>query len=156
MSKHKSTELAGGFNHSLYVDTDLMIANVAANDLSSTIAAFGIPAGGIVTGVCVHQITPFAGGSTNAELTIQVGDGDDPNGYIISTDYFSGADTATVFNTGAYFNDGTTDNVINGKVYTAADTIDILIQPDVTVAGMSVGAFLVCANILDPGSYVPS
>lgn len=34
--------------------------------------------------------------------------------------------TAPVINTGAFFNDSTTDNVINGKTFAAADTVDFV------------------------------
>lgn len=155
MGKHTSNELIGGFNHSLYVDTDLLIANADTAGTEATIEAFGIPAGGIVTDVCVHQITAFDGGG-NGQAQIILGDGDDTNGYITVVDYFSGGDTDTVLNTGAYFNDGTTANTINGKVYQSADTLDVILGVDVSLSAMSTGAFLVCANIMDPAAYVPS
>ena len=79
-----------------------------------------IPAGFVVLHVALEVIT-----ACNATVTLIVGDGTDPNGYITSTDATSVAVTAQ---NGAY----TTGTP---KLYTSADTIDVTVEVAATTAG---------------------
>ncbi len=70
-------------------------------------------------------VTAFDDSGSGDDLTITVGDGDDADGYLTAADiHVDATEISYVANTGALL-----DNE-NGKVYTAADTIDILFSPD--------------------------
>lgn len=88
--------------------------NLAAADVAEVVA---IPAGFWVHQVLVEVLTTDDSGHK-----FEVGDGTDPNGYVTATE---GAADATAFirGNGAYV-DATAAGV--GKLYTAADTIDVL------------------------------
>lgn len=76
-----------------------------------TMAVLNIPAGTVVHNVVLEVITVEA----TATPTINVGDGSDPNGWV------AGASTATaakLLGAGAYV-------VAGGKLYAAADTLDL-------------------------------
>jgi len=110
-------------------------ATYADNDT----ATFTIPvkAGQAVELVGVKLVTAFNDSGAGDELNVEVGDGSDPDGFIstaaLHTDQ---TEISYVANTGAYFvaEAGTTDpsNATNHKLYTADDTIDILVTPNVS------------------------
>lgn len=161
MSRVSLSGVLGGFTHAKIIDVEDIIAQSSSGDASITFNAIGIPAGGVVTNVALHLITPFAGGA-NVAVTVIAGDGTDPDGFVASQDYISGGDTGTAFCSGAYFT-GTDDNavsggdatanVVKGKVYSSADTIDVKITPDDEIQDLTAGKFVVLAAILDPASY---
>lgn len=104
-------------------------------------ATFAIPvkAGEIVEAVTVSLKTAFDDSGAGGELNILVGDGSDADGFITTAQlHVDDTEISYVYNTGAYFvgEAGTTDpaNATNGKLYTADDTIDILLVPDVSSA----------------------
>jgi hypothetical protein len=73
----------------------------------------------------VKLVTAFDDSGSGDDLTITIGDGDDADGYITAADIHTDAtEISYVANTGALL-----DNE-NGKVYTSADTVDILFSPD--------------------------
>jgi hypothetical protein len=161
MSRVSLSGVLGGFTHAKIIDVEDIIAQSSFGDASITFNAIGIPAGGVVTNVALHLVTPFAGGA-NADVFVEVGDGSDVNGFILSQNYFEGGDTGTAFCSGVYFRGtdnnavsggDTTYNVIKGKVYASADTIDVLITPDDEIQDLTAGKFIVLATILDPASY---
>jgi hypothetical protein len=106
-----------------------MTKRVTADDLTNTgvastqtISLFEIPADGIVEKVGFYLNTNFDGASSS-DLAVIVGDASDDNGFIVSaTIHEDGTAVSSKLNTGAYFNDLTTDNVVNQKVYDAAST----------------------------------
>ena len=92
-------------------------------------------AGEIVEAVGVKLITAFDDSGAGDELAVEVGDGDDANGFVTTADLHTDQTEITyVYNTGIYFigEAGTTDpvNATNGKLYLEDDTIDILITPN--------------------------
>lgn len=103
-------------------------------------ATFQIPvySGESVRAVSVKLVTAFNDSGGGDELNVEVGDGTDPNGYITTAPIHTDQTEISVISTddatysGAYFNDLTTDNVINGKIYTSDDTIDVLLTPNVS------------------------
>ena len=103
-------------------------------------ATFTVPveAGEVVTRIGVQLLEAFDDSGSGDELNVEVGDGSDANGYITSAPIHADQTEISIISTddasysGAYFNDGTTDNTINGKLYASADTIDILITPNVS------------------------
>lgn len=161
MSKNSLNGLLGGFTHARIIDVDDVIANANTGDTASTISAFGIPAGAVVKDVALSLVTAFAGGA-NTRVHINAGDGTNPDGFVVQQDYFGGGDTGTSFNSGAYFvgtdnnvesGGDTTSNVVNGKTYFGADTLDVVITPDSAVSTLTAGKFIVCANIMNPQAY---
>lgn len=108
------------------VETTIKYSDISAAATTNTIEAIQLPIYGIVKAVTYVLDTEFDGGATS-ELTIQIGDGTDPNGYIEAKSVHADATAvATSLVDGLYLNDSTTDNVINGKQYAAADTLDVL------------------------------
>ena len=129
MPKLTINENPGGFTDELTISfEDFSVANAGtlADDATKTFT-YAIPAGSLVTKCSAKLITAFDDSGSGDELNVEVGDGDDPNGYLTSAALHTDQTEITyVANTGALL-----DNE-NGKVYTAADTIDILFTPDVS------------------------
>lgn len=89
----------------------------------TTVQAIDVPAKTLVTEVTLIITTAFAGGTPS----LDVGDGADVDGWVDTTDITEG--TAASYrgdptNTGAYSDDG--------KYYTAADTIDVVLSASLT------------------------
>ena len=127
MAKLTINEATKGFTDELVIDfNDFSVANAGTlADRATKTFTYTIPAGSLVTKCSAKLITAFNDSGSGDDLTITVGDGDDADGYL--TDAGINADATEisyVANTGALL-----DNE-NGKVYTAADTIDILFSPD--------------------------
>jgi len=129
MSKLTINENPGGFTDELVITfDDFSVANAGtlADDATKTFT-YAIPAGSLVTKVSAKLVTAFDDSGSGDELNVEVGDGDDPNGYITSAALHTDQTEITyVANTGALL------DTENGKVYAAADTIDILFTPDVS------------------------
>lgn len=128
---------------------------IEANELTAaatteTIEAIQIPAYGIVQQVAYYLVEEFDGGATS-ELTVQIGDGTDPNGYITAQSVHADATAVTSeIVDGAYLNDSTTANVVNGKQYTSADTIDVLFTATgANVSVLTAGKIRVVVSYLD-------
>lgn len=127
MAKLTINEAATGFTDELVIDfNDFSVANAGTlADRATKTFTYTIPAGSLVTKCSAKLVTAFNDSGSGDDLTIVVGDGDDADGYLASADIHVDATEITyVANSGALL-----DNE-NGKVYTAADTIDILFSPD--------------------------
>jgi hypothetical protein len=117
--------------------SDIVAAGTYADNDTAT---FTIPvkAGEVVTRIGVKLETAFNDSGAGDELNVEVGDGSDANGYITTAALHTDQTEISIISTddatysGAYLNDGTTDNTINGKLYTSDDTIDILLTPNVS------------------------
>jgi hypothetical protein len=95
-------------------------------------ATFTIPvlAGEFIEGVGVKLVTAFDDSGAGDELNVEVGDGADPNGYITSAQiHVDATEISSVANTGALVVGG---SGARGKLYTANDTVDILLTPNVS------------------------
>ena len=129
MGKLTINENPQGFTDELTITfEDFSVANAGtlADDATKTFT-YVIPAGSLVTKASAKLVTAFDDSGGGDELNVEVGDGDDPNGYITSANLHTDQTEITyVANNGALL-----DNE-NGKVYTAADTIDIKFTPDVS------------------------
>ena len=94
-------------------------SNLAAADV---IQAITVKAGEMVCSVSAKIIT-----ACSAAMTATIGDGDDPDGYVTSVALNGTAGTVTS-TVGALLQGGTTPFAISqGKVYSAADTIDLVL-----------------------------
>lgn len=94
-------------------------SNLAAADV---IKAVTVKAGEMVIGCSAKIIT-----ACSAAMTATIGDGDDPDGYVTSVSLNGTAGTVTS-TTGALLQSGTTPYAITqGKVYSAEDTIDLVL-----------------------------
>ena len=94
-------------------------SNLAATDV---IQAITVKAGEMVIGCSAKIIT-----ACSAAMTATIGDGDDPDGYVTSVSLNGTAGTVTS-TTGALLQGGTTPFAITqGKVYSADDTIDLVL-----------------------------
>ena len=94
-------------------------SNLAATDV---IQAVTVKAGEMVCSVSAKIIT-----ACSAAMTATIGDGDDPDGYVTSVSLNGTAGTVTS-TTGALLQGGTTPFAITqGKVYSADDTIDLVL-----------------------------
>jgi hypothetical protein len=132
------------------VETVIKYSDLSAAATTETYEAIQIPAYGIVKQVTYVLDTEFDGGATS-ELTIQIGDGTDPNGYIEAKSVH--ADATAVFTSimdGEYGTDGTTDNVVNSTQYATADTIDVLFTATgANVSALTAGQLRVIVEYLD-------
>jgi len=139
---------SGGINKT--AEVTLKYSDIPATATTANVETISIPIHGIVKDVTYVVDTEFDGGATS-ELTIQIGDGVDPNGYITAKSvHVDGTAVLSSMIDGAYLNDGTTNNTVNGKQYAAADTIDVLFT--VTGANTSVltsGSLRVIVHYLD-------
>ena len=94
-------------------------SNLAATDV---IKAVTVKAGEMVIGCSAKIIT-----ACSAAMTATIGDGDDADGYVTSVSLNGTAGTVTS-TTGALLQSGTTPFAITqGKVYSAEDTIDLVL-----------------------------
>jgi hypothetical protein len=94
-------------------------------------ASFTIPvsAGDTVLSASVKLIAAFTDSGSGDELNVEVGDGADADGYIATAQlHDSATEISTVYGTGDLL-DGTTSYF---KHYTADDTLDILVTPNVS------------------------
>jgi len=91
-------------------------------DANSTVVAVDIPANTIIPpqGVWVEIVTVFAGGTPS----LDVGDGDDDDGWCDTT-------AITETTVGSYADVDAAYNV-TGKLYTSADTIDVVVATGAT------------------------
>tara|TARA_Y100001938_G_C8075732_1_gene425938 strand:+ start:435 stop:899 length:465 start_codon:yes stop_codon:yes gene_type:complete len=127
MPKLTINENPGGFTDELVITfDDFSVANAGTlADRATKTFTYAIPAGSLVTKVSAKLVTAFNDSGSGDDLTITVGDGDAANGFLTAADIHTDASEITyVANTGSLL-----DNE-NGKVYTTADTIDILFSPD--------------------------
>lgn len=94
-------------------------SNLAATDV---IKAITVKAGEMVCSVSAKIIT-----ACSAAMTATIGDGDDPDGYVTSVSLNGTASTVTS-TVGALLQSGMTPFAITqGKVYSADDTIDLVL-----------------------------
>lgn len=94
-------------------------SNLAATDV---IKAITVKAGEMVCSVSAKIIT-----ACSAAMTATIGDGDDPDGYVTSVSLNGTASTVTS-TVGALLQSGVTPFAITqGKVYSADDTIDLVL-----------------------------
>jgi hypothetical protein len=135
-SQAANNEVGRGWTHVGTVKYTDFINNPSTTDgdtLTFPIAA--IPQYSIVESVGFRLVTPFNDDAGGASLTLQLGDTGDDNGFVTSTElHLDGTEVFIAANTGEYFtgtDDGTdvTANVIKGKTYTTANTLEALFTP---------------------------
>ena len=133
-----TAHVAAGINKVSSVTVELNFATItterAAAGLTALAAAdvlevIKVPANTLVTHVALN-VTTAEGGT----LTVDVGDGDNPDGYL---------DGVNANATAAYLTVAGTDAFEAGKFYTAADTIDIVLNNAADAAVMKLTAVMV-------------
>jgi len=133
-----AAHVAAGINRVSSVTVDLDFAAITTARAAAGLTALGaadilevikVPAQTLVTNV-VLEVTTAEGGT----LTLDVGDGDNPDGYL---DGVNGNATA------AYISVAGTDAFEQGKYYTAADTIDVVTVNAADAAVMKLTAVMV-------------
>ena len=133
-----TAHVAAGINKVSSVTVELNFATItterAAAGLTALAAAdvlevIKVPANTLVTHVALN-VTTAEGGT----LTVDVGDGDNPDGYL---------DGVNANATAAYLTVAGTDAFEAGKFYTAADTIDIVLNNAADAAVMTLTAVMV-------------
>ncbi|MFQ5592335.1 MAG: hypothetical protein ACE5HE_14330 [Phycisphaerae bacterium] len=128
----RSTEVGGRARR-------LVSRAITEDDTNTTVHAITVPAGSFVPpyGVTLYVAEVFAGGTPS----LDVGDGSDTDGWVDTTDVTettAGCYSGTEANTGAY--------AATGKVYTAEDTIDVVVS-----ASLTGGTAYVIADVQDIG-----
>ena len=111
------------------ITTDRAAAGLTALTSADILEVIRVPANTLVTNVALN-VTTAEGGT----LTVDVGDGDNPDGYI---------DGVNANATAAYLTVAGTDAFEAGKYYTAADTIDIVLNNAADAAVMTLTAVMV-------------
>ena len=116
---------------------------ITASDTGTTVAILDVPAHTLIPayGVVAVITTWWAGGTES----LDVGDGTDPDGWIDSTDVTetgTGTFAGTEANTGAY--------AVAGKYYSAADTIDAVVNASLTAGEAYVFAYMIdVSDVID-------
>ena len=133
-----NNEVGRGWTHVARIDYQDFVKNPSADDGDTlTFPVIGIPANSIVESVGYRLVTAFndPAGVGGSSLTVQLGDTGDADGYVTAkelhldgTEVFIGANDGEYF-TGTDSGTHTTANVIKGKTYTSADTIEALFTP---------------------------
>ena len=111
------------------ITTERAAAQLTALTSADVLEVIRVPANTLVTHVALN-VTTAEGGT----LTVDVGDGADPDGYL---------DGVNANTTAAYLTVAGTDAFEAGKYYTAADTIDVKINNAADVAVMTLTAVMV-------------
>lgn len=133
-----AAHVAAGINKVSAVTVELNFATITAERAAAGLTALGatdvlevirIPANTLVTNVAL-EVTTAEGGT----LTIDVGDGDDPDGFLDGVNANTAAAYIPVAGTAAYE---------QGKYYTAADTIDVTTVNAADAAVMKLTAIMV-------------
>ena len=134
-----AAHVAKGINKVSTVSVDLNFATITTERAAAGLTALAatdvlevirVPANTLVTHVALN-VTTAEGGT----LTIDVGDGTDPDGYLDGVN----ANTAA-----AYITDGGSAAALgHGKFYTAADTIDVTTVNAADTAVMTLTAVMV-------------
>ncbi len=109
-------------------------------DTNTTVAILDVPAGTFIPphGIAIVVETAFAGGTES----IDVGDGDDPDGWIDST--------AITEVTPATYADVDAAYAEAGKYYSAADTIDAVVSASLTAGEAYVFVYMLSvADVFD-------
>lgn len=152
-----NNEVGRGWTHKVEIDFNDFVANPSATDGDTlTFACFTIPAYATVTDVGFRLVTAFDDSGGGSSLTVILGDEDDDNGYVTSKQiHVDGSEVFVGVNDGAYFQGtdsgaATTSNVIKGKTYTAAKTVEALFTPSgYKLDECTQGKIVVWANIID-------
>ena len=111
------------------ITTERAAAGLTALTATDVLEVIKVPANTLVTNVALN-VTTAEGGT----LTIDVGDGDDPDGFLDGVDANATAAYIPVAGTAAYE---------QGKYYTAADTIDVTTVNAADAAVMTLTAIMV-------------
>tara|TARA_B100002019_G_scaffold292885_1_gene317626 strand:+ start:4183 stop:4638 length:456 start_codon:yes stop_codon:yes gene_type:complete len=111
------------------ITTERAAAGLTALTSADILEVIKVPAQTLVTHVAL-EVTTAEGGT----LTVDVGDGDNPDGYIDGVNANAAAAYITVAGTDAYE---------QGRFYTAADTIDIVLNNAADAAVMKLTAVMV-------------
>ena len=111
------------------ITTERAAAGLTALTSADVLEVIRVPANTLVTNVALN-VTTAEGGT----LTVDVGDGDNPDGYL---------DGVNANATAAYLTVAGTDAFEAGKYYTAADTIDIVLNNAADAAVMTLTAVMV-------------
>lgn len=109
-------------------------------DTGTTVAIIDVPAGTFIPphGIAIVVETAFAGGTPS----LDIGDGDDPDGWIDTT--------AITEATPATYADVDAAYAAAGKYYSAADTIDAVVSASLTAGEAYVFAYLIpVADVFD-------
>jgi hypothetical protein len=149
----KVSNAAGrGFTHRVAINLDDY--NATSGNADQALTLFTSTTGFIVKAVAITST-----GSLDADggvLDIEVGDGSDQNG-LVATGDISGDDAGTIaaYNNGAYFNDGTTANAVNGKGYLGGGTITGTLTLDAgNWSNNSGGSIIVLMDIAEAIDFV--
>ena len=133
-----TAHVAAGINKVSSVTVELNFATITTERAAAGLTALAagdvlevikVPANTLVTHVALN-VTTAEGGT----LTVDVGDGDNPDGYL---------DGVNANATAAYLTVAGTDAFEAGKFYTAADTIDIVLNNAADAAVMTLTAVMV-------------
>ena len=129
-----NNEVGRGFTRQVTITSSDFVDNAPSGEADNdpqTYEICTIPAGSYVRGVYFYVSTEFDDSGGGANLTVALGDAGDADGFTaaaqIHTDHAS--TVVTGLNDGAFFNDGTTNDVKNAKAYSTASTVEALFTP---------------------------
>jgi len=141
-----------GWTHSKTIKFSDFTETVSGTE--EVISLFTVPKDSIVEKVAYFLVTAFDGASST-NLALEVGDSADDDGYLGTTPHeihLDATEVSSACNTGAYFNDLTTGNVVNGKVWDGASdtTMTATFNPTAdSLTDFDAGEIRIMAQIID-------
>ena len=144
MSRVANNEVGNGWSDFLTIDHGML-----TNSATTQTFTLPVPAGGIVYDVGVYLETAFDGGSISS-LKIDIGDVTDADGYVDNVEIAVDA-TEVIYtrSNGVLLKDASASStdLHQGKLYTAADTIDILLTGSHNVDTLDTGKVTVWVDM---------
>ena len=132
-----NNEVGRGYNRQIVLTSADLVANEPSGSSdgdTQTYELFSLPVGSYLRGVYYYLRTAFDDSGGGSDLTVQLGDTSDANGimdvkqvHVDGTEVFAAVTDGVFFNTTGTSNANT--NVVNGKVYTTANVVEVLFTP---------------------------
>ena len=154
-----NNEVGRGWTHQIKISWEDFISQVSATDGDTlTYSLFTIPALSVVESVGYRLITDFADSGSGSAMTMQVGDEDDANGYLVAADLGQGTEVDLGYSDGAYLTSGTDVGTLNGKAYITPGTnktLEALFTPTgFKLEESTAGEVVIWARIVDTSILV--
>lgn len=133
----------------------LTFRDISAAATTKVVDLFPIPADGYVRSVGFYvKAGEFFDGGATSDLTLELGvTGVDTDGFVAATViHVDATEVSSAINSGAFYNDGTTANTVNTKVYDAASATTLSALFTATGGNTSVltqGIVTIFAEIVD-------
>jgi len=137
-----------GFNSQVVINYNDLTET--SSGVAETVSCFTIPKDAYIDSVAYYLVEAFDGGSISS-VVFELGDEDDADGFIFASEIEITA-VSSAINSGAYYNDGTTANSVNGKTYDNTTTKSVIarfLPTGDALTALTTGKLIIKANIID-------